>query len=232
MADKNERNPSQVPEEASEVDLENFVPKDEVEQLRRDWQSQKDREVARLTERARQEGEETGRQRLLEELNSNPEFEDLRDQLALQAKLAKADYYEQQERQRRELTQYRQQLTETFGIDGSALEGAATKNEMFQLALKARDERLLQEFKKSVGVEESPPEEEEGEGEEPPRVPIARGPAPDAAAMTAEEWENQLEEYRTAAKDMSKPKRERDRAKREWLKLQSRRPRASRRARV
>jgi len=225
MGDKKNQGTSQVPDEVSVVDPEEYVSKEEFERARREWQSQKDREIARLTERARREAEEEARRRFLAELESNPDLADVRDQLELQHKLAKAEYYEQQERQRREVAEYRQRLVETFDIEESALEDATTRDELFQAALRARDAKLIAEIKGTL-------DEEEEESDGPPDVPTARGPAPDATLLSEDEWVRKTEELRQAAKDTEASSRERRVARLEYSKLMAQRPRKSRRPQV
>lgn len=225
MGDKKNQGTSQVPDEASAVDPEEYVSKEEFERARREWQSAKDREIARLTERARREAGEEARQRFLTELESNPALADVRDQFELQHRLAKAEYYEQQERRQQELIEYRQRLAEAFNIEESVLENAATRDELFSAAMTARDARIIAEIRGDS-------KDDEDEDEQPPDVPTARSPAPDATLLSEDEWERKTEELRQAAKDMKASSRDRKKARLEYAKMQARQPRKSRRPQV
>lgn len=222
---------SQVPEsKASEVDMTKYVPLAEVEEERRRWQSSKDKEAAVLSKRERERGREEGRQEVLNALNADPEFAEFRDRLAVQQRLAKADYYEQREREQREAEEYRRQLVETFNLSEGALDGVTDRREMYTLALHAHDAKLKDEILASLGKGE---EEEESEDETPPDIPVSRAPSPDVANMSVEEWETQLRDLASLARDQTKSRSERKAARQQWIILQGKRPRSSaRRARL
>ena len=213
--------PSQPP-----VDLAKYVP---IEQ-HRTYQSKMDRKVAEL-ERERDEAiraRQLDQEEVAKILETQPE---LKSKVELVQDKAIVARYKQEQQEKAMLADAKRQWAAAFSISENDLSSATTSVEVFQLAMKLRDEKLLDTFRTQYGVPK--PSKTKEEEQEPPIVPVSQGPAPDSTLRSDAEVEKRIRDIEAALKDPNTPRREKSKLRTEWLKVQGMRgSRRSSRARV
>ena len=193
----------------------------------RDLQSKRDKEREVLKAEAAVARQQADAQvaELMQAVEAQPE---LKQKVELTQVRAKAAQYDQLRQRDDQLTQAIQQYAGVFGVDVKGLASASTPMEAFTLARKLEREKMLAELRTELGVGGS---SEPPAGEEPPKVPIAQGPSPDANLQSDQEWEKERQEIAAGLKTMPKAG-DRQRARIDYLRKSKRGSGTSRRAQV
>jgi len=214
---------SKVEPAQKEVDLSKYVPIEE----HRAFQSKKDREVADAQRRVQELEAQMQREReeFLQAVDKQPE---LKANYELSQLRAKAAQYDQAQQASERLNQAKRQYAELFGVEADDLASATTATEAFALARKLEKEKLIADLKVQLGIKG----EVKLEGEEAPDVSISQGPAPDATLVAETEWEKKRQEVATAIKDPKTRKRDRERARLDYLKASVQGPGKGRRSQI